>query len=148
MPHTTRRNRRGAAMVEGAIVLSVCALLLGMLELSLMLVNHTMMSEGARRVARAAIVRGDRCGSMGEWGPAQLTINANDSHAAAAVLREVLFTLPPADAQIQITWLDADNSAGDRVRVNVNHTHRPIVPVWGWNTGLVLSGTSTMQIMH
>lgn len=144
-----RQQRRGAAAIEGAVVLAALALLLlGMLELSLLLLNHTALAEGSRRVARAAIVHGDRCGSLGEWGPAEVTVTADANHPAAAVLREMLFAVSPADVQLQIRWLDNDNSAGDRVQITVRHNHQPLVPAWGWNTGLVLQSTSTMQIAH
>ncbi|WP_254509777.1 TadE/TadG family type IV pilus assembly protein [Anatilimnocola floriformis] len=143
-----RRQRRGAVAVESAIILGgLSLLLLGMLELSLMLLNHTTMSEGARRVARAAMVRGDRSPTQ-VWGPTKLTLKANDNHAAAEALRSILCAVPAADVQLEIEWLDGDNSAGDRVRVTVQHTHKPIVPAWGWNSGLVLRGSSTMQIAH
>jgi hypothetical protein len=149
MKRRHRRQRSGTAIVESAMIVSVLALLLiGMLEMSLMLMNHTSMAEGARRIARAAIVHGDRCSSMGPWGPADVSIQGDAAHPAAEVLREILFTLPPADVQIDIRWLDGDNNAGDRVRVTVQHMHQPIVPAWGWNTGLTLRGSSTMQIAH
>jgi hypothetical protein len=149
MKPVCKRTRRGAAAVEGAVVLgALTLLLLGMMELALMLMNHTAMSEGARRIARAAIVHGDRCGGMGEWGPAPLLLQGDDDHAAAAALRDVLCSLSPGQVQIEVTWLNGDNAAGDRVRVKVQHTHQPVVPAWGWNTGLVLSGTSTMLIAH
>ncbi|WP_425613994.1 TadE/TadG family type IV pilus assembly protein [Anatilimnocola sp. NA78] len=144
-----RCQRRGVAAVEGAIILSALSLLLiGMLELSILLLNHTAMAEGARRVARTAIVRGDRCNTAVEWGPGEITIAGNSDHPAAETLREMLFTLNPAQVQLQVRWLDNDNQAGDRVQVIVQHTHQPIVPAWGWNTGLVLRGSSTMQIAH
>jgi hypothetical protein len=113
-----------------------------------LLLNHTAMAEGSRRVARAAIVHGDRCGSLGAWGPADVALVGNANHPAASVLREVLFAVSPAEVQLEIRWLDSDNCAGKRVQVTVRHAHQPLVPAWGWNTGLVLQSTSTMQIAH
>ena len=142
------RSRRGVVAVESAIVLgTLTLLLLGMLEMSLILINHTTMAEGARRVARLAMVRGDRSTATA-WGPTKLTLQGNASHAAAVELRSILCAVPAADVQLEVEWLDGDNSAGDRVRVTVQHTHKPVVPAWGWNTGLVLRGSSTMQIAH
>ena len=143
-----RTNRRGSVAVESALVLGALSLLLlGMLEMSLILLNQTAMAEGARRVARAAMVHGDRAPDE-TWGPAKLTLQGSDTHEAAAKLREILCAVPASDVELEVEWIDGDNSAGDRVRVTLQHTHRPIVPAWGWNTGMVLRGSSTMQIAH
>src|SRR6185369_11985421 len=101
-----RPRRRAVAMVESTIVLAICLLLLlGMLELSIALVRHTMMSEAARRVARAAIIHGDKTtATQGKWGPATLNTNAGSSDPAAVAVRDVLMTLNPADVAIAIRW--------------------------------------------
>jgi Flp pilus assembly protein TadG len=143
-----RASRRGAIALESALVLGTLSLLLlGLLELTIILLNQTSMAEGARRIARTAIVRGDRSPTTA-WGPAKLTLKGNDNHEAAEKLREILCAVPAGEVDVEIEWLDGDNTAGDRVRVTVQHTHRPIVPAWGWNTGLVLRGSSTMRIAH
>ena len=149
--HTHRWRKRGAAtLVESAIVLPVCLLLLlGMLELSIALVRHTVMSETARRVARAAIIHGAMSeAAQGQWGPAPLSLSAADSHLAAEAAQPVLMTLNPADVQISLSWPDGDNQPDDRVRVAVSYTHQPIVPIPGWYSQLSLTGVSTMRIAH
>jgi hypothetical protein len=132
------------------MVLAVCVLLLfGMLELSLALVRHSVLSEVARRVARAAIVHGDRSEPMQDtWGPASLSVSAADDHPAAAAARLVLMTIDPADVELELSWPDEGNQAGQHVRVAARFTHRPIVPVPGWYDELNLHAVSTMQIAH
>ena len=145
-----RTKRTGTTLVESAMVLAACVLLLfGMLELSLALVRHSVMSEAARRVARAAIVHGDRSApAQDPWGPAPLSVNAADDHPAAAAARLVLMTINPAEVEIELTWPEGGNQAGQQVRVATRFTHRPIVPVPGWYDELSLQAVSTMQIAH
>lgn len=146
---STIRRRRGVTVVESAIVLAVCLLLLlGMLELSLALIRHTVVCEAARRVARTAVVHGSRCGTSGPWGPTAVSITAADSHPAAAAAEPVLMTLDPADVQIDLSWPDGINRCDGRVRVTVHYTHHPIVPIPGWYDELDLRAESTMRIAH
>jgi hypothetical protein len=148
--HRPRNHRLGSTLVESAIVLSACAvLLLGMLEMSLALVRYTAMSETARRVAREAIVHGGRAAPAREmWGPATLTITAADDHPAAAAARIALVTVKPADVQLELTWPDGDNEPNHRVRVAVSYVHRPFVRIPGWYDELPLQGVSTMYVAH
>jgi len=149
-PERSRTTRRGVTLVESAIVLSICLLLLlGMLELSMALVRHTVMAEAARRVARAAIVHGAKARpEQGEWGPASIATTAAGAHPAAAIARDTLMTIDPSQVQIAIEWLDAGNQADQRVQVAVTYTHYPIVPVPGWYDHLDLQSVSTMRIAH
>lgn len=137
-------------LVESAIVLPVCLLLLlGMLELSVALVRHTVMSEAARRIARAAMIHGGSASSaQGHWGPASIAIDAADNHPVATAVRDVLMTLDPSQVQIAIQWLDGGNQPDQRVRVAVTYRHVPIVPIPGWYDHLDLQGISTMRIAH
>jgi len=145
-----RHRRRAAALVEAAVVLPVCVLfLLGLLELSLALVRHTVMAEAARRVARAAIIHGTNATSaQGHWGPAIVSINAAANHPAAASVRDVLMTLDPAQVQISIQWPDGGNKCDQRVQVGVTYRHQPLIPIPGWYDHLDLQGSSTMRIAH
>jgi Flp pilus assembly protein TadG len=147
---SARRRRRGAAMVEAAIVLPVCVLfLLGLLELSLALVRHTVMAEAARRVARAAMIHGAGAAAVqGHWGPAAVSIYASDNHPAAAAVRDVLMTLDPSQVQISIQWPDGDNQYDQRVQVGVTYRHQALLPIPGWYDHLDLQGSSTMRIAH
>jgi Flp pilus assembly protein TadG len=137
-------------MVESAVVLPICLLLLlGMLELSIALVRHTVMSEAARRVARAAIVHGSKAtSSSGRWGPAPLQTSADSSEPSAAAVRDVLMTLDPADVSIAVNWPDGGNQPDQRVQVTVRYTHHPMISFPGLYGQLDLIGVSTMRIAH
>lgn len=148
MPRKSQK-RRGATLVESALILSVfLLLLLGMLELSLALVRHTAICEAARRVARAAVVHGSRCQTAAPWGPAAIALTADDSHLAAETALPALVTLQPPDVHIELSWPDGGNHSDDRVRVVVHSTHHPIVPIPGWYEQLDLRAESTMPIAH
>jgi hypothetical protein len=144
------KRRRAATLVEAALVLPVCLLmLLGMLELSIALVRHTVMAEAARRVARAAIVHGARAASaQGRWGPAPLDLDAADDHPAAECARDVLMTLDPSQVQISLRWLDGANEPDDRVEVTVAFVHQPILTFPSFYSQLNLSSRSRMRIAH
>jgi hypothetical protein len=151
--HTTKTrhgNRRAAAMVEAAIVLPVClVMLLGMVELSVALVRNTVMAETARWIARAAIVHGAKAtAAQGRWGPAPVEIDASDDHPAALVVRDFLMTLDPSQVQISIQWPDGANEPDDRVEVMVSFVHQPVVTFPGLYDHLSLTGTSIMRIAH
>jgi Flp pilus assembly protein TadG len=143
-------RRRAATLLESAVVLPVCLfMLLGMIELTIVLVRHTVMAEAARRVARAAMVHGaSALPSQGQWGPAPLDLDAADDHLAAAIARDVLMTLEPSQVQISVRWPDADNESDDRVEVNVTLVHQPMVTFPGFYDQLTLSGRSVMRIAH
>ena len=145
-----RFRRRAVALVESAIVLAICLLLLlGMLELSMALIRHTVMSEASRRIARVAMIHGSKASdTQGKWGPAPVSTNAASSDPSAAAVRDVLMTLNPADVTIDLKWLDGGNEPDQRVQVTVSYTHYPIVPIPGWYTQLDLVGVSTMRIAH
>lgn len=144
------RPRRGATLIETAIVLPVSLLfLLGMLELTIALVRHTVVAEAARRVARSAIVHGaSATKAQGHWGPAPIELHAADDHPAAACARDVLMTLDPAQVQINLRWPDGGNEPDDRVEVTIALVHQPLVTFPGLYGQLNLSGRSTMRIAH
>jgi Flp pilus assembly protein TadG len=138
---------RGVPTVESAIVLSVLlVLLLGMLELSVALVRYTVVSESARRIARAAIVHGANT-QQGVWGPATVNTDAGTDHPAASAVRSVLMTIDPSDVQINLQWPDGTNEPDQRIRVTVHYTHLPVVPI-PWYGQIQLQAVSTMRIAH
>jgi Flp pilus assembly protein TadG len=142
--------RRGATLVESAIVLAVLLLILmGMMELSVALVRHTAITEAARRVARAAIVHGRMANSsLGSWGPAAIDTNAGNSDGVALAARDVLMTIDPADVTLSVRWLDGDHEPDDRVQVTVSYIHHPLVPIPGWYSQLNLTAVSVMRVAH
>ena len=142
--------RRGATMVETAVVLSTTLMfVLGAFDVGLAALRFNFIAEGARRVARAAIVRGELSSDVtAAWGPGTYEGTADDSHPLANVLREVIATLDPADVLLRVEWIDGGNRTDDRVRVEIRALHRPAVT---WITGgqnLELRATSTMKIEH
>jgi hypothetical protein len=142
--------RRGAALVEAAVVLGIfLILLLGSLDLMLTVFRDNTLAQAARRLARAAIVRGESVSGFAEpWGPDAYSGTADDDTDQAAAIRDVLVAVDPADVQIQISWPDAGNAAGDRVEVVVSMQHQPIVASLFGVDPYRLTSTSTMQIEH
>jgi hypothetical protein len=148
-PRSLAASRTGVITVESAIILISClVLLLGMLELSLALVRYSVVAEVARRVARAAIVHGERASATQDsWGPAALDLRADSTHPAALAAQPAFMALDPSDVQISIIWPDGDNRVDRRVKVTARVTHRSIIAMIGYGP-LTLESTSVLRIAH
>jgi hypothetical protein len=143
-------NRRGAAAVEAAVVLSVfLVLLVGSLDLALAVLRSNTLAEGARRLARAAIVRGAAAEhALGSWGPGDDSGTASDGSEPAAVIRDALVLINPAQVQYVLIWPDGGNANGQRVRAELTSSHRSLVSTLFGAGEVTLRATSVMQIEH
>lgn len=144
-----RKDRRGAVLVEGAVVLSVLLLLLfGILDLGLAVARHDVLAATARDVARAAIVRGAAATpELVAWGPATYSGTAADSSEIAQAVVASLAVMTPAEVAVDVTWPDGGNQEGNRVRVELRYVHQGLT-LLGLGGGLNLRAESTMQIVH
>lgn len=145
-----RIRRRGAALVEGAFVLSVLIVILfTILDLGLLTVRQMALSEGARRVARAAAVRGAKAtGHLSTWGPADMEIDGASTGGPSDVLRPILVAMDPAQVSVRLRWPDGDFQTDDRVRVELSYAHQPMMPFVLGNAPIVLTSTSVVRIHH
>ncbi len=131
--------RRGASVVEGAIVLPlVIILLVGMVDLAIAVYASNTTAEAARVGTRYAIAHGAK--SKTPLGPA-----ANN----ATVENKVRSSAPgmvASNVTVTSTWLDGNNNPGSRVKVTVNYNYRFAVAwIFGASTRS-LRGESTMTI--
>jgi len=150
--HVPRRRtgRRGAAVVEAAIVLPVLLLaLFALLDLGLAAMQYNTLAEAARRIAREAVLHGSLASpAVGSWGPAQFSGTADDDDDVVQSVQGRLPTMPEELVNVQVTWPDNDNSPRDRVQVEISYVHEPLVPglaVWG---ALNLRSVATMRIVN
>jgi Flp pilus assembly protein TadG len=143
-------RRRGAALVEGTLVLGVfLVIIFATCDLGLAVLRQNSLAAAARRLARAAIVHGDNAGpQLSEWGPAAYVQTAAHASEPAAAVRPVLVTLNPANVSINVTWPDGGNKTGQRVTAVVTYQHAPILPFLFGSGPLQLRGESTMCIEH
>lgn len=146
-PGTVGR-RCGAALVEGTIVLSVfIVIVFTTCDLGLAVLRQNALAEAARRLARAAIVRGeDSEPQLDDWGPATYSNSAAHNSMMAATVRPALVTMRPSSVQVRLTWPDGDNESGQRVTARVSYDHQPIMPFLFGGGPLELHGESTMRI--
>jgi hypothetical protein len=142
--------RRGAALLEGTIVLAVfLTIIFAMFDLGLAVMRQNSLAESARRLARTAIVHGDLAPpEYTAWGPLQYSGTADDDHEIANAVRTGLITMSPADVTIDVTWPDGDNRSGDRVVVSLEYPHRTILPSLFGGSSLNLRAESTMRVEH
>ena len=143
-------RRRGVTIVECAVCsLTLFVLIFGSLELSLATFRANVLSEGARRLARDACIRGAMAPSeVPTWGPEEYTGNAADDHEIARVVRRVLPTIDPEDVQISVAWPDGDNRPQSRVRVQLAYRHEWITGLGVTSSGIDLSAQSVLTIIN
>ena len=149
--HHSNAMHHGATAVETAIVLPVALLVLFViLDLGLASLRYNTLAEAARRLARAAVMRGDETPSEigSDWGPEPIIATAADAIDPALTIHPLLPTMPPDEVSIRMTWPDGDNKSGNRVRVELKYEHEPLVPgftPWG---AIELESTSQMRIVN
>ena len=151
-----RPTRRGAAMVEAAIILPVfLTLCLGMIDLGIAVFQNHAVAEASRQTARIASVHGSMAPSGwdgGPWGPTAYSAagNAGDAYATTIQNSGAMAGLNPANVTIAITWIDGGNKAqnGNRVQTTISTTWTPLITyVFGSKT-VTLTATSIMPIAH
>jgi Flp pilus assembly protein TadG len=146
---TNRGRRRGAAMAEAAIVLSVfLTLVIGTIDLGLGVFYQQVVSHAARQGVRQAIVHGKNAPpKMTAWGPAPYSAAGDSGDAIPTAIRPYLSGLNPSNVTVQVNWIDGDNDLEKRVRVTVSTTWTPMLLglLGGQKT---LTASSTMPIAH
>jgi TadE-like protein len=147
------RRRRGAAVVEMAIVLMVfITLVLGMLDLGIAVFRRHVIAQAARQGVRQAIVHGGLANAgMGVWGPTAWSGTADSGgHEVLNIIQPMLAGMDPSTVDVQVEWLDGGNDVnlGDHVRVSVSTPYQPIMTFIFGNPTFTLQATSTMQIAH
>ena len=145
-----RQARTGAALVECALTLPVFFFVLfAMLDLGVAATRYNSLAEVARRIAREAVLHGSLAPtSTGTWGPEEFAGTVADSSDIVSVAQNMIPTMDGSDVIVRVTWPDNDNSPRERVQVEVNYQHNPIVPgICPWGT-LDLRSVATMQIVN
>lgn len=146
-------SRRGATLVEGAIVLMVfLTLLFGMLDLGIAVLRFNSLSEVARQGAREAIVHGKLAPAGwqgGPWGPTTLDVSASTTGIPVVdAVRPLLVGFNLDETRIKVEWPSGSNDLGQPVRVTVLGSYRPVTPFVFGTAGFTLSASSTMPIAH
>jgi hypothetical protein len=145
-----RRNARGASALECAITLPVMFLVLfTLLDLGLAATRYNALAEGARRLARQAILHGSLSPTGSEvWGPAEYAGNADDGSTYMIALTGMLPTMSPELVSVHLAWPDMDNSPRDRVEVELSYEHQPLIPGFALWQPLNLRSRATMHIVN
>lgn len=143
-------NRRGATAVEAAIVLPVLfAVLFAILDLGIAATRYNAIAEVAHRVAREAVLHGSLSEDSADmWGPSEYSGTLADGSEVMATAANMIPTMDASDVRVRVSWPDVDNSPRDRVRVDVEYDHVPLVPLFcPWGT-LELRSTATMHVVN
>ena len=142
--------RRGAVLVEMAIVSSVFLLLiLGTFDLGIATYRYNTISQAARQGARQAVVHGSLAPpTMTAWGPATYTGTAGDGSVYAQAVSPMLVGFNLNDVAIKVEWPDGGNALQQRVRYTVSTTYRPILSSFFSSSTYAQDAASTMPITH
>lgn len=129
---TRNGNRRGATLVEAAIVTPLLLMLiLGTLDFSVAVLRYNAISEAARMGAREVIVHGiDAPPQRPAWN------SAAAEGALSTLLRPYLQAASIEDWTVTVTYEQGPDGEditepGSPVRVRITTTWEPIVPIWG-----------------
>jgi Flp pilus assembly protein TadG len=157
-PRCPSRTRRGASLVEGAIVLLVfLTLILGAMDLGMAILRQELVGRIAREAARIASVHGQYAPSGwngGPWGTGTIDV---DSNATGIPLVGELASngafsgLNRAQTRVRVEWIDGNTDPEverNRVRVTVTTTYRPMVTFIFGSPTWTLTGVSAMNILH
>ncbi len=132
-PRSKRANRRGAALVEAALVTSAfLALALGTVDLGTAVFQNHMVSEASRQGARIASVHGSLAPpgwNGGPWLTAYSGTGSSTEDIPTAIRSAGALTgLNPSNVTISVSWPTGGNSAqnGDTVQVTVSTTWTPV----------------------
>ena len=149
-----RKNRRGAAVLEMAIILGIFLVTtMGMLDLGVGVYRYHLIAQAARFGARRAIVHGEMASQLGSWGPATIDVAATASEepivdGAEDGIQPMLIGCDLSQSRIRVEWLDGSNGFEDRVRVTVTSPYTPLFLFILSNTTINLTASSTMRIAH
>ncbi len=143
-------SRRGATLVETAIVLSVFLLLvIGGMDLGIGVYKYNTLSQAARHGARQAAVHGNLAApAMTAWGPGTYTGTAGDGSQYASAVSPMLVGFILANVTIKVEWIDGGNSIQQRVRYTATTTYKPIVTSFFNSSSYTLTAASTMPVAH
>lgn len=147
----TPAGRRGAVLVEAAISIPIfLTVVLGLIELSLVVMINHRVAEATRHLSRVAAVHGSLANRLGEWGPGTMTGSGSDSSAPAVALRNRLPGLDPARVTYTIEWIDGDNDIrnDDRIRVTAGMTYRPMFTSLFGSAARTIESVSTIPVAH
>lgn len=145
-----RNVRRGAALAEAALVVTVIlTLVLGMLDLGVGVLRNNILSEAARHGARQAAVHGKLADKLGKWGTTAIDQPASASGVPIVdAVRPLLVGMDLNETRISVTWIDGGNDPEQRVRVTVTSPYRPMMAFIFGNWTVTLRASSTMPIAH
>lgn len=145
-----KKSRRGATMVETAIIMTVfIALTLGAVDLQIGVYRYNTLSEAARHGARQAMVHGAMAPpALPLWGPGTYAGTAADGSEYASAVRPLLVGFPYDAVTLRVEWIDGSTAVGKRVRYTLTTQYSPLLGALVGYPTMTLQAASTMRIAH
>lgn len=128
-------DRHGATAVESALVLMILfVLVLGMFDFGIAAFRRNMLCEGAKRIARMAVLHGEN--SSQPLGPGSMDIRADENLLISSSLAPVLKTMRAEEVRVQVNWQNTSNATNSLVQVEVDYPHGMLMSRW-WGLDLI-----------
>jgi Flp pilus assembly protein TadG len=141
-----RCTRRGSALVEAALILTILlTLIFGMIDLGLGVMRFNMISHAAREGARQAMVNGQY--SLYPWPPGTWNASTPGQRVVDAISPQ-LVGCDLTQTTINVAWVDGTNEIQQRVRVTIDTTYQPLMTYLFGAGPLHLEAASTTRFAH
>ena len=141
-----RCTRRGASLVEVAIILTVLlTLIFGMIDLGLGVMRFNMISHAAREGARQAMVNGQY--ALSPWPKGTWTASDSGQPVVDAISSQ-LIGCDLTRTTITVLWVDGTNEIQQRVRVTIDTTYQPFMTSIFGTGEMQLQAVSTSRFAH
>jgi len=129
------KDRRGATAVESALVLMILfVLVLGMFDFGMAAFRRNLLCEGAKRIARMAVLHGEN--SSEPLGPGTIDIRANENLLISTSLAPILKTMRAEEVRVQVNWQNSSNATNSLVQVDVDYPNGMLMSRW-WGFNLI-----------
>lgn len=136
----TRSSRRGATLVETALVLMMLfVMVFGIFEFGMTAVRQNILDEAAHRLARAAAIRGEDS-SMGNWGPAAISSTLDEQADFIAEVGPAAYMLDASQVNVEMSWQNDMATTNSELTVQVTCQQSLLLgSLWGMDSVLLSS---------
>jgi Flp pilus assembly protein TadG len=120
-----RRSRRGAALIEFALIAFLLLLVMfAGIELDRMLFVYSNLADSAKAGVRYAITHGSHRTGTGTDGPSGPS--DNPTQVVTTVKNYASLMMNPASLTVTVTYPDAANTIGSHVKILVQYAYDPM----------------------
>ncbi|GAA4436369.1 TadE/TadG family type IV pilus assembly protein [Bremerella cremea] len=127
-----RDHRRGATLVEGALVMMILFVtLFGIFDFGLAVVRQNMLDEAAYRLARAGAIRGEDS-QLDQWGPVTIESVLGDEPDLLSVIGPANYLIDTRLVNVRMAWEEGMATTNSELTVTLQY-NQPLLlgGLWG-----------------